>query len=123
MSAEEETKSNVAAEIPAVLTEEQLAQVRAGFSKHFPPVSPKRGTDDAWRSKCCTEDGTVINKGFLSFILTSTLSVIVLIFALVQLSINPSSELSSLWVSLVSSISALHLPSPISQIQVDNKKI
>ena len=104
----------------AVLSEEQLAKVRSGFSKHF-PVSPKRAGEEPWRSRCCSENGTEVNKNFLSFMLTSTLSIVVLIFALVQLSLNPSSELSSLWVSLVSSISALHVPSPLTQLQTDKK--
>jgi hypothetical protein len=85
------------------------------------PTSPRK-TQDIWRSKCCSDDGTQIDRKFLTFILTSLLSVTVLVFALLQLSLNPESDLSSLWVSLVSTITSLHVPSPLSQLTSPTEK-
>lgn len=102
-----------------------LARFRAEFVERAPPVSPRASDkSELWRSKCCTEDGTVVDKKFLSFATTSLLSIIVLVFALVQLTLTPDSELTSLWVSLVSTITSLHVPSPLSQFMEtkDGKK-
>ena len=101
-----------------------LARFRAEFVERTPPspVSPRGDkTTELWRSKCCSEDGTVIDKKFLSFATTSLLSIIVLVFALVQLTLTPDSELTSLWVSLVSTITSLHVPSPLSQFMENSK--
>ena len=100
-----------------------MNRFRAEFIERAPPAptSPRgEKTTELWRSKCCSEDGTVIDKKFLSFATTSLLSIIVLVFALVQLTLSPDSELTSLWVSLVSTITSLHVPSPLSQF-MDNK--
>ena len=88
------------------------------------PASPRtrRNGDTIWRSKCCSQDGTIIDKTFLTFMLTSLLSLAVLLFSLSQLALNPDSELTSLWVSLVSTITSLHVPSPLSTMQETNSK-
>jgi hypothetical protein len=108
-----------------MLSAEQLdiylkeASAAAAAAKTPPPTSPRSrtGGDTIWRSKCCSQDGTTIDKTFLSFILTSVLSLAVLLFSLSQLALNPESDLTSLWVSLVSTITSLHVPSPLSQMQ------
>ena len=86
------------------------------------PSSPRSASATIWRSKCCSQDGTVIDKTFLTFMLTSLLSLAVLLFSLSQLALNPDSELTSLWVSLVSTITSLHVPSPLSTMQETNSK-
>ena len=99
-----------------------LARFRAEFVERAPPPASPRASEksELWRSKCCSEDGTIVDKKFLSFATTSLLSIIVLIFSLTQLTLSPDSELTSLWVSLVSTITSLHVPSPLSQF-MDNK--
>ena len=80
------------------------------------PRSPKG--EQPWKSKCCGPDGTEISKSFLVFSLTSVLSVIILIFSLWQLAENePTDSLNPLWISLVSSVSAIHVPSPLQQTE------
>ena len=101
-----------------------LARFRAEFVERAPPApTSPRASDksELWRSKCCSEDGTIVDKKFLSFATTSLLSIIVLVFALVQLTLSPDSELTSLWVSLVSTITSLHVPSPLSQFMENSK--
>lgn len=114
-----------------MLSAEQLALYlkeasAAAAVKTPPPASPRTrrngGGDTIWRSKCCSQDGTVIDKTFLTFMLTSLLSLAVLLFSLSQLALNPDSELTSLWVSLVSTITSLHVPSPLSTMQNEVKK-
>ena len=95
----------------------------AAAAKAPPPSSPRSRTSDTiWKSKCCSKDGTIIDKTFLTFMLTSLLSLAVLLFSLSQLALNPDSELTSLWVSLVSTITSLHVPSPLSTMQNEVKK-
>ena len=77
------------------------------------PVSPKAGDQQVWRSRCCTETGTVMSKSLLRFTLTSVISVAALIFSFVQLSEGSSPELQSVYVSIISSLTALHMPSPL----------
>ena len=112
-----------------MLSAEQLeiylkeASAAAAAAKTPPPSSPRSRTSDTiWKSKCCSKDGTVIDKTFLTFMLTSLLSLAVLLFSLSQLALNPDSELTSLWVSLVSTITSLHVPSPLSTMQNEVKK-
>ena len=112
-----------------MLTAEQLElylKEAAAATKNSPPSTPRNSTrrngDTIWRSKCCSQDGTIIDKTFLTFMLTSLLSLAVLLFSLSQLALNPDSELTSLWVSLVSTITSLHVPSPLSTMQETNSK-
>ena len=71
--------------------------------------------DEIWRSKCCnSKDGTVVSQAFLTYTLTSFISLVVLFFALYQLAFDSQEDsLTPLWISLVSSIGSLHLPSPL----------
>lgn len=92
--------------------------------KTDPPQSPRSSAaqDVVWRSKCCnSKDGTEISRSCMTYALTSTISLIVLIFAMYQLAFDSEEDsLTPLWISLVSSIGSLHLPSPL---QMDpNKK-
>jgi len=117
---EEEAKVTTTGGQVVMLSAEQLELYlkEASAAVKNPPSSPRsRSADNIWRSKCCSKDGTVIDKTFLSFMLTSVLSLAVLLFSLSQLALNPESELTSLWVSLVSTITSLHVPSPLSQMQ------
>jgi hypothetical protein len=80
--------------------------------KHVAAEEEKETEDRIWRSKCCRAEGTEISRSFLSYVLTSIISLSVLVFALYQLT-TEESNLTPLWVSLVSSIGSLHLPSPL----------
>jgi hypothetical protein len=102
--------------------EKEMIELREAYARDFGgrrPASPKG--EQPWKSKCCGPDGTEISKSFLVFSLTSVLSITILIFALWQLAENePTDPLNPLWISLVSSVSALHVPSPLQQ--TDSKK-
>ena len=71
--------------------------------------------DPVWRSKCCNrEDGTEVSRSCLTYTLTSVISIVVLVFSLYQLGSDTEEDsLTPLWISLVSSIGALHVPSPL----------
>lgn len=71
--------------------------------------------DAVWRSKCCnSEDGTEISRSCLTYSLTSIISIVVLVFSLYQLGSDEEEDsLTPLWISLVSSIGSLHVPSPL----------
>jgi len=102
--------------------EKEMIELREAYIRDFGDrrrSSPKG--EQPWKSKCCGPDGTEISKSFLVFGITSVLSIIILIFALYELAQNdPSDPLNPLWISLVSSVSAIHVPSPLQQ--TDSKK-
>jgi len=100
--------------------EKKTEEIKAAPRPPETPRSPKTSsltTDVVWRSKCCnSKDGTEVSQSCLTFTLTSMISLIVLVFALYQLAFDNDDEdnsLTPLWISLVSSIGSLHLPSPL----------
>mgnify|MGYP001077129598 CR=1 FL=1 len=103
--------------------EEELRDIVLETLRAAQEKAASTSEEQPWRSKCCTRDGTEISRSFLTFTLTSTLSIIILVFALWQLAENePSDSLNPLWISLVSSVSAIHVPSPLQQSDSSSSK-
>jgi len=99
------------------LQQQQLSLEREETRETREPASPKSFKEPVWRSKCCTQEGTVVTKSLLTFTLTSIISVIVLVFSLVMLTYPDLDEsMKTLYISLVSSISSLHVPSPLQKM-------
>ena len=83
-----------------------------------PSRSPSsKSSEPVWRSRCCTPEGTVVTKSLMTFSLTSLISVIVLCFSLYMLTTPELDDsMKTLYISLVSSISSLHVPSPLQKL-------
>lgn len=111
--------NSMASELEPLELKNENAKAAANVKEPPPyPQSPSsKTTEPVWRSRCCTPEGTVVTKSLLTFSLTSLISVIVLCFSLYMLTAPDLDEsMKTLYISLVSSISSLHVPSPLQKL-------